>query len=235
MIYQDKYFFIFFLVLSISFSNEILFDEDNLFDNYAISLGGTYMFACNECDTGGDDGRRFAVLNRLNASFIIKANHRINLYYYPSGSDYGGFNFPDYRSAEYYQFGSQHFFKNKTPFKLNIDFFANYLFSTNSFYKKYNIGAGLSKKIESKDFKSFIGIIFDIYSYNLYDEDSDNSVGWSISFNYPIYMRVLPKDNIPSKVSYVLTPQIVIDTPNVDFSKYKDMYFNCSFNVSYSF
>ena len=235
MIYPNKYFFIFFLIISISFNNEILFDEENLFDNYAISLGGTYMFACNECNTGDYDGRRFAVLNRLNASLIIKANHRINLYYYPAESDYAGFNFPDHRSAEYYQFGSQHFLKNKTSLKLNLDFFANYLFATNNFYKKYNMGVGLSKKIESKDFKSFIRVAFDIYSYTLYDQDSDNGIGWLLSLDYPIYMRVLPKDNTPSHISYILTPQIIIDTPDIDFSKYKDMYFNCSFNVSYSF
>ena len=235
MIFQNKYFFIFFLFLSVSFNNEILFDDEKLFDNYAICLGGTYMFACNECSTGDEDGRRFAVLNRLNASLIVKGNHRINLYYYPPGSDYGGFNFPDHRSAEYYQFGSQHFLKNKTPFKLDINFFANYLFATNNFYKKYSAGLGVSKKVESKDFKSFMSVIFDIYSYTLDDGDSGNAIGWFVAFDYPIYMRVLPKDNTPSKVSYVLTPQIIIDTPNIDFSKYNDMYFNCSFSVSYSF
>ena len=233
MFLKNKYFCVVFFILSFLFNNELLFNDDNLFDNYAISLGGTAMLSCNEC--GMDDGRKVGNLNRLNMSLLIKANHRIDLYYYLKEGDYGGFNLPDSQESNYYQLGTQHFIKNKTRLNLNFDFFTNFMFADKNSYKKHSVGCGVSKILDSKDFKSYIRIDFNLYTYKSNDPDLGEATAWSLGVDYPIYMRVLPKDNVPSKVSYLLTPRLILDTPNMNASKYKDMYFNCSFDISYAF
>ena len=233
MFIKNKYFWIAFVIVSISFNNELLFNEDGLFDNYAISLGATSMFGCNECDV--DDDRKIGNLNRLNMSLFIKANHRINIYYYPKGGDYSGFNLPNTKESDYYGLGSQHFIKNKTSMNLDFDIFTNLMFAGQDFYEKYAMGFGISKMLDPKDFQSYIRINFTLYSYKSNDIDLGDGEGWSFGFDYPIYMRVLPKDNIPSKISYVLTPQVIIDIPSVNTSNSNNMYFNCSFDISYAF
>ena len=228
----NKIFYSLFLLFSLCLNNEILFDNDGLFNNYAIGFGATSMIGCNDCDT--DNDRKIANLNHLNLFLILKGKHRINMHYYIPGSDYGGFNLPDSRKSVFYELGNQHFFKNKTRFDLDFDFFASYMFLTSSVYERYTIGAGFSKMMDSKDFQSFIRFSFKFYSFSSDESISLNGEGLALSFEYPIYMRILPKDNTPSKFSYLLTPQLIIETPDIDQKEYKRMYFNCSFNMSYS-
>ncbi len=228
----NKIFYTLVLLFSLALNNEILFDDDALFNNYAIGFGATSMIGCNDCDI--DNDRKIAHLNRLNLFLILKGKHRINMHYYISGSDYGGFNLPDNKKNVFYELGSQHFFKNKTRFDLDFDFFASYMFLSDSIYERYTIGSGLSKMMDSKDFQSFIRIAFKFYSFSFKESNPYDREGWSLSIEYPIYMRVLPKDNTPSKFSYLLTPQLIIETPNIEQKKYKRMYFNCSLSLSYA-
>ena len=232
MFIKNKYFCIFFLMLSFSFNNELLFNDDKLFDNYAISLGGTAMLSCNECRE--NDGRAIGNLNRLNMSLLIKANHRINLGYYYKADSFYGFNLPYDEVGSYYEIGTQHFMKNKTPLNLNFDLFINFMLSDENFYRKYDFGCGISKSVEMQNFQSFIRFSLNIYDYNSNAEDLGNGGGWSFGVDYPIYMRVLPLDNVPSKISYILTPRLVLDFSDTDAGN-KDIYFNCSFDISYAF
>ena len=229
MFVENKYFYIILLILSFASGNELLFNDDNLFDNYGISVGGTTMFGCNQC--GIDGNRKIDNLNRLNMSLLIKANHRINLYYYPGGGDYVGFNLPDSEVSDYYQIGTQHFIKNKTSWKLNFDFFTNFMFAEENFYEKYSVGYGISKILDSKDFQL---INFNLYAYKSNDLELKDAKGWSLGLDYPMYMRVLPQDNVPSQFSYILTPQLILDISNSDDGS-NNIYLNCSFDISYAF
>ena len=219
-------------MLSFSFNNELLFNDDQLFDNYAISLGGTTMFSCNECRI--NDGRTIGNLNRLNMSLLIKANHRVNLAYYYKTNAFYGFNLPYEDVGAYYEIGTQHFIKNKTSLNLNFDLFLNFMLGDENFYRKYNFGCGVSKSVEIQNFKSFIRFSLNIYDYNSNTEDLGDGGGWSLGIDYPIYMRVLPTDNVPSRVSYILTPQLLLDISDRGTGN-KDIYFNCSFDISYAF
>ena len=232
MFIKNKYFCIIVLISSFLFNNELLFNDDQLFDNYAISLGGTAMFGCNECS--GNDGRTIGNLNRLNMSLLVKGNHRINLGYYHKADAFYGFNLPYDEIGSFYEIGTQHFMKNKTPLNLNFDLFANFMLSDENFYRKYNFGCGISKSVEMQNFQSFIRFSLNIYNYNSNTEDLGDGRGWSFALDYPIYMRVLPLDNVPSKVSYILTPQLVLDFSDSDAGN-TDIYFNCSFDISYAF
>jgi len=234
MFIKNKYFCIVFLILSFSFSNELLFNDDQLFDNYAISLGGTAMFSCNECRE--NDGRAIGNLNRLNMSLLIKANHRINLGYYYKADSFYGFNLPYDEVGSYYEIGTQHFMKNKTPLNLNFDLFINFMLSDENSYRKYDFGCGISKSVEMQNFQSFIRFSLNIYDYNSNAEDLGDGGGWSFGIDYPIYMRVLPSDNVPSKISYILTPRLVLDVSDANPGPAnQDVYFNCSFDISYAF
>ena len=229
-----NFFYIIFCASSIILSNELLFDDDDLFNGYGLAFGTNVMFGCNQCKAEGD--RDIANLNSLNLSLLIKANHRINFYYYANSSDYQGFNLPDIVGGNYFQLGTQHFIKNKTPLNLDFDILSSYVFDSDKLYEKYILGFGVSKKIDSKDYQSFITARFSFYDYinKTNDIDVGDGGGWMLNIGYPIYMRVLPIDNKPSQFSYIFTPELILDFPKLESGWTKDLYLNFSFSVSYA-
>ena len=229
-----NFFYMILFASSIVFSNELLFDEEDLFNNYGLAFGTNVMFGCNQCKADGD--REIANLNSLNFSFLIKANHRINFHYYAGKGDYQGFSLPDIGDGNYSQLGTQHFIKNKTIFNLDFDISSNYIFDNDKLYEKYILGFGVSKKIDSKDYQSFVTLRLSFYDYINKASDTNivNGVGWMLGVDYPIYMRVLPFENKPSQFSYIFTPQLILDFPKLESGWTKDIYLNLSFSVSYA-
>ena len=52
-------------------------------------------------------------------------------------------------------------------------------------------------------------------------------VDFLIHFDYPFFMQVLPRDGVPSKVFYVLTPSLILDR--------KDIYYSLAFSICRNF
>ena len=159
-------------------------------------------------------------LNDVNFSFYIKGNHRINFKYFKKYDTYGGFNLPF--PSEYLGFGTQHFFKNKTSLKLSFSILSNYLIDKDGLFNKASFGFGISKENDSKDFKSFADLLF------LLEKRSDlEDFDFLMQINYPVSMQVLPENNTPSKVFYIITPSLVINR--------KDIYYSLAFSICRNF
>ena len=159
-------------------------------------------------------------LNSVNLSFYIKGNHRIDFKYLKNYDKYSGFNLPF--PSEYLGFGTQHFFKNKTSLKLNFSFFIDYLLDKKDLFNKASLGFGISKKNDSKDFESFTDILFFLEKRSDLDD-----FDFLIQASYPISMQVLPQNNNPSKVFYVVTPSLIINQ--------KDIYYSLAFSICRNF
>ena len=159
-------------------------------------------------------------LNDVNFSFYIKGNHRINFKYLKKYDTYGGFNLPF--PSEYLSFGTQHFFKNKTSLKLSFSILSDYLIDKDGLFNKASFGFGISKENDSKDFKSFADLLF------LLEKRSDlEDFDFLMQINYPVSMQVLPENNTPSKVFYIIIPSLVINR--------KDIYYSLAFSICRNF
>ena len=205
------------LLLSTLFSNELLFLENSGFLLESKIIGdmeSIYNKNLSEYERKGLN------LNSVNFSFYIKGNHRIDFKYFKNYDPYQGFNLPVI--SEYFGFGTQHFFKNITSLKLNFTFSLDYIMEREDRFNKYSLGFGISKENESKDFPSFSQVMFFLQKRSDI-EDMD----MIIRFDYPISMQVLPKDNTPSKVFYVMTPSLILDN--------KDIYCSLAFSICRNF
>ena len=69
------------------------------------------------------------------------------------------------------------------------------------------------------------------YSYSSEELLSLNGNGWQLDLAFPIYLRVIPTDNKPSKFSYLFTPRLIFDTQDISLSQKKALYFDCKFNI----
>jgi len=205
------------LLLSNIFPTELLFSEKNglLIQSKVIGdMESIYNEDLSEFERIGLN------LNNINLSFYIKGNHRIDFKYFKNYDSKGGFNLPFH--SEYLGFGTQHIFKNKTTLKLNFIFSIEYMMEKENLFNRGKVGFGLSKENESKDLLSFSQIMLFLQKRsNMEDMD------FSIHFDYPVSMQVLPQDNIPSNVFYVLTPSLIINE--------KDIYCSIAFSICRNF
>ena len=205
------------LLLSNLFSNELLFLENSGFLFQSEVMGDMEAIYNNETE---EFDRKGLNLNKLNFSLYIKGNHRIDFKYYKNYDPYQGFNLPFV--SEYFGFGTQHFFKNKTSLKLNFTFSLDYMFEREDRFNRYRLGVGVSKENDSKDFLSYTQIML-----FLQDENYTNKLKIVLRFDYPIFMQVLPENNIPSKVFYAITPSLILDD--------KDIYYSLAFSICRNF
>jgi hypothetical protein len=89
-------------------------------------------------------------------------------------------------------------------------------------FNKASFGFGISKESDSKDFKSFADLLF------LLEKRSDlEDFDFLMQINYPVSMQVLPENNTPSKVFYIITPSLVINR--------KDIYYSLAFSICRNF
>ena len=112
--------------------------------------------------------------------------------------------------------------KNKTSLKLNFIFSAEYIIDKKDLFNIGKIGFGISKENESKDLTSFAQIMLFLKSRSNVEE-----MDYSLHFDYPVSMQVLPQDNTPSKVFYVLTPSLIVDK--------KEVYGSIAFSICRNF
>ena len=70
--------------------------------------------------------------------------------------------------------------------------------------RRFSYGLGLSRTLDSNDISSSFTASLIFYSYSSEDLLSLNGNGWYLDLSFPIYLRVLPIDNKPSKFSYLL-------------------------------
>ena len=205
------------LLLSTLFSNELLFLENSGFLLESKIIGdmeSIYNENLSEYERKGLN------LNNVNFSFYIKGNHRIDFKYFKNYDTYQGFNLPI--PSEYWGFGTQHFFKSKTSLKVNFTFSFDYIIEKEDLFNRGSIGFGISKENESKDFPSFSQLM-------LFLEKRSNleKLDFLIRFDYPVSMQVLPENNTPSKVLYVLTPSLILNK--------KDIYYSLAFSICRNF
>ena len=205
------------LFLSSLFSNELLFLENSGFLIESKVIGD--MESIYNEDISAYE-RKGLNLNNMNFSFYLKGNHRIDFKYFKNYDKYQGFNLPIV--SEYMGFGSAHFLKNKTALKLNFSFSFEYIMEKENLFNKSRLGFGISKENENKDFSSFSQIMF-----FLEKRSNAESLDFLMRFDYPVSMQVLPKDNTPSKVFYVLTPSLIINR--------KDIYYSIAFSICRNF
>ena len=205
------------LLLSTLFCNELLFLENSgfLLESRVVGdMESIYNEDISEYERKGLN------LNNINVSFYIKGNHRIDFKYFKKYDNYQGFNLPV--RSEYLGFGTQHFFKNKTTLKLNFTFLFEYMMQKENLFNQSGLAFGVSKKNDSKDFLSFSQIMF-----FLKKRSNTDKVDLLIHFDYPVSMQVLPENNNPSKVFYVLTPSLILNK--------KDIYYSIAFSICRNF
>ena len=206
-----------FLLLSSIFPNELLFLEESgiLIESKIIGdMESVYNEDLAEFERIGLN------LNNMNLSFYIKGNHRIDFKYFKNYDSLNGFKLP-FRS-EYLGFGTQHMLKDRTRLKLNFIFSIEYMTDKKDLFNRGEIGFGISKENESKDLSSFAQIMFFLQKRSNLEE-----ADFSIHFNYPVSMQVLPQDKTPSKAYYVLTPSLIINK--------KDIYASIAFSICRNF
>ena len=209
------------LSLNVIINSELLFvDQD--FSDFGISLGVGNMITCSDCDES-QRSRDFYFDNYLNLSFLFKGKSKINFLKL--------LNYPNINNSNYDLLSVEHYFKDKSLFDMTFNVYFDFIKSEQDDYKRFSYGLGLSKALDSKDISSSFTLSTIFYSYSSEELLSLNGNGWQLDLAFPIYLRVLPTDNKPSKFSYLFTPRLIFDTQDISLSQKKALYFDCKFNI----
>jgi len=209
------------LSLNVIINSELLFvDQD--FSDFGISLGVGNMITCSDCDES-QRSRDFYFDNYLNLSFLIKGKSKINFLKL--------LNYPNINNSNYDLLSVEHYFKDKSLFDMTFNVYFDFIKSEQDDYKRFSYGLGLSKSLDSKDISSSFTLSAIFYSYSSEELLSLNGNGWQLDLAFPIYLRVLPTDNKPSKFSYLFTPRLIFDTQDISLSQKKALYFDSKFNI----
>ena len=165
--------------------------------------------------------REVVTMGSASIGFLLKGRSRLDFTYYTkfNGRAYNGFNYP--KLSHYYGLGLNHFFKNKTSFNLNFNIEFNYFKEKSGLYDNYLFGFGISKENDSKDIPSYSHLIF------YFQKPSIGESSMIVRFDFPMYVQILPQDNIPSKKSLLFTPSLILDG--------KDVYFSLSLGIQHTF
>ena len=209
------------LFLNIIINSELLFIEQD-FSDFGISLGFGNMITCSDCDENQRD-RDFYFDNYLNLSFLVKGQSKINFLKL--------LNYQNINTSNYDLLSIEHYFKDNSFFDMKFNVYFDFIKSHQNDYERFSYGLGLSKALDSKDLASSFTVSAIFYSYSSAELLSLNGNGWYLDLAFPIYLRVLPSDNIPSKFSYLFTPRLIFDTQDISLSQKKALYFDCKFNI----
>ena len=165
--------------------------------------------------------REVVTMGSASIGFLLKGRSRLDFTYYTkfNGRAYNGFNYP--KLSHYYGLSLNHFFKNITSLNLNFNIEFNYFKEKSGLYDNYLFGCGISKENDSKDIPSYSHLIF------YFQKPSIGESSMIVRFDFPMYVQILPQDNIPSKKSFLFTPSLILDG--------KDVYFSLSLGMQHTF
>jgi len=211
---NNKSLFLLSIFFCFSFADELFF-----LDTFGFSGKTAIILDTEVVDEDGESKRKTISMENFNFAILIKGKHRINFGYYRKSDLYNGFNLP--YSSSYYVLGTNHYIKNKTRLNLNFNIEFKYISEKFDLYDNMIIGFGVSRENDSKDFDSYSHLTL------YFQKPSEGKTSMLLKLDYPIYMRVLPTDNIASKQSYLFTPSIILDK--------KDVYLSLAFSISHNF
>jgi len=206
------------LIIHICFlsANELFF-----IDSAALSFRSN-LVADTDVEYENDSVRREVItMGSAGIGFLFKGHSRLDFTYYTkfNGRAYNGFNYPEL--SHYYGMSVNHFLKNKTSLNLNFNIEFNYFKEKSGLYDNYLFGFGISKENDSKDIPSYSHLIF------YFQKPSIGESSMIVRFDFPMYVQILPQENIPSKKSLLFTPSLILEG--------KDIYFSLSAGIQHTF